>query len=155
SSRSGGVTREAGLVAFCPECLNIHELRSHDSKRLRCCSQYELDSSNFEGQRFTCPECGGRATHADLQTGRANRLLIAVEETQEGSRRKIRKPIGSDFDLLAKSEQYLRQNRGQLWLPDRQLRKKRTDSRPCNFGIHEPTDFFTERQLAVFGHAFY
>jgi len=153
-SKNGGVIRSADLFAFCPDCFDIHELHSPTRKRLRCCAQYDLSSGNFAGHRFTCPHCDRKSTHAELQTGLADRLLLAVEDTRDGHRRRIRSASNADLALIAKSHRYLGNHRDELWLPDRPFKKMRNDSRPLSFGIDEPVELFTDRQLAVFGHAF-
>jgi putative DNA methylase len=154
ASKNGGVVRNAGLVAFCPDCFQIHQLASPSRKRLRCCRQYELKASNYAGQRFTCPVCQRRSTHAELQTGTSDRLLLAVEEACDGQRRRIRSPRASDAALIEASAEYVQAHRRELRLPTGSLRVQRTDDRPLSFGIKTPTQFFSDRQLAVFGHAF-
>lgn len=154
AAKNGGVVRDAGTVAFCPDCFQIHQLSSPTRKRIHCCGYYPLEWSNYTGQRFTCPECQQKSTHAELQTGTSERLLLAVEEACDGERRRIRGPRASDAALIEQSTKYVQTHRHELALPTGSLRTTRTDDRPLSFGIKTPTQFFSDRQLAVFGHAF-
>lgn len=152
--KSGGVVRDARLIAFCPDCHKIHAFDDAKRKRLDCCDRYDLYDGNYAGQRYTCSACGHRSMHADLQTGRARRVLLAIEETREGYPRRIRKPVDSDLALLDNAERYLTKHLSELWLPTTPLRRDRLDARPVSFGVVSPQDFFSSRQLALFGHAF-
>ena len=39
-------------------------------------------------------------------------------------------------------------------VPDYEFRRDRVDARPVSYGVHELRQLFTDRQVAVFGHAF-
>lgn len=150
----GGVNRDFGMAVFCPDCLKVHHLKSADRKRFRCCRQHPIDSSNFVSQRFICPNCSRKSSHSSLQTGKAERVLIAIEETHEDATRRIRQANKRDRQLLDVSREFLRARTQSLKLPNYQLRTNRRDSRPVSFGFTRALDFFTDRQLAVFGEAF-
>ena len=150
----GGVNRDFGMAVFCPDCLKVHHLKSAARKRFRCCRQLSIDSSNFVNQRFICPNCSHKSTHNSLQTGKAERVLIAIEETHADATRRIRQVGKRDRQLLNVAKTLLRARRRHLELPAYQLRTNRRDSRPVSFGFSSAVDFFTDRQLAVFGEAF-
>ena len=156
SGKSGGVVRDEVIVAFCPDCYALHHLADIARRELRCCgSRHKLDVGTFAKQRFTCPHCSCKSTHRDLQTGRAQRRLIAIEESSAGERRRIRKPREKDERLLRLAEQHLATFRHTLQLPKGRLKRRRIDERPLSFGIATAKDLFSARQLVVFGLAFH
>lgn len=150
----GGVVREAPLVVFCPECFSVHQLDGHDRKELRCCSRRKLTDATYAAQKFTCPHCEKRSTHRELTTGTATRRLLAVEETRQNERRRIRKAFEADVALTTEAGDYLKGHDVELEYPRVKLCRDRFDARPLSFGITTAADLFTARQLAVFGHAF-
>jgi len=152
--KNGAVVRDAAVVAFCPDCLSIHQLENEGRRELHCCGRRKLTESNFSAAKFTCPHCGGRAGHRELQTGTAPRQLLAVEETRSDERRRIRGASAGDFLRLEEAHRYLRQHDAELDYPRTELSKDRVDDRPLSFGIKTAAALFTPRQLAVFGHAF-
>lgn len=154
TKKNGAVARKTGVVAFCPECLTVHNLSRSDRKQFVCCGRQRLESGNFVRGRFICRKCGGTATHRQLKTASAPRRLIAVEETDAPGARRIRTGTDSDRRLIGMARGYVERHRNELDLPDGRLNQERRDSRPLSFGIERPVDFFTDRQLAVFGHAF-
>ncbi len=155
SGKSGAVVRDEALVAFCPDCFSLHHLTQSDRREFRCCGQrHKLGGGTFARQRFTCPHCGGQATHRELKTGAAARRLVAIEESAEQQRRRIRAPRSKDYQLLNRAERRLESLRRILLLPQGKLRQRRIDERPLSFGINTPRELFTARQLIVFGLAF-
>ena len=152
--KQGAVVRRHPLTLFCPDCFRIHNVADKERKVLRCCKQRKILSGTFKGQRFHCPECGSTAFHKDLKTAKSPRRLLAIEESHENESRRIRAPNARDLEKLASATAYVTENEKWLDLPTRALAKKRVDARPVSFGINTPIDFFTSRQLAVFGHAF-
>ena len=154
-SKDGCVVRDFGVVAFCPECFKIHGLKNCNAVELRCCGRRsKLGVGNFRAGKFNCPYCGNRATHAELMTGRAPRQLLAIEETKDGVRRRIRAPQRMDRELLVKARAYLEAEASSLCLPTAHFQTNRVDARPLSFGLTKPIELFTDRQLATFGKAF-
>ena len=153
--KHGAVVRETAVHAFCPLCFRIHELADPRLETLTCCSRtLPLYEGPFSAQSFKCPACGTASMHADLKTAACPRRLIAVEETHERERRRIREPNDRDRALLADADQYVSSNRQFLALPTDRFERERMDTRPISLGITEPIQLFTDRQLAVFGRGF-
>ncbi len=152
--KDGGVVRNSVVVAFCPDCFSIHHLESEGRKELRCCGRRKLTGSTFSAGKFTCPHCGERSAHRELQTGTAPRQLLAVEETRSEERRRIRGSSAADRLRLEQAQGYLLEHKAQLDYPRVKLSEDRVDVRPLSFGIAAAAELFTPRQLAVFGHAF-
>lgn len=154
SRKSGAVVRGESLIVFCPDCFTIHPLKDRTRKILRCCRQRPLFSGTFTARRFTCPGCGTRSLHRDLQTARSPRHLLAIEETNADSYRQIRAPDQKDRAQLDDAALYVRLNASDLATPHVSFREDRLDSRPRSLGFDSPTELFTDRQVSVFGHAF-
>jgi putative DNA methylase len=143
------------LVAFCPDCFRIHQIANPERRELRCCaSRFKLDQGTFCKGQFICRHCGQVATHRQLRTGIAPRRLLAIEETSDGSRRRLRAPKKADFEQINASAEYLAANKDALRLPDYAFVTDRLDDRPLSFGISRAVELFTDRQLVVFGTAF-
>lgn len=154
-AKHGGVQRDHRIVAFCPECFKLHCFTTASRREVRCCKKrFPLHAGNYFQGKLTCTNCGGTSTHREMKTGVAQRRMIAVEETKDGSRRRIRPPLAIDTSALAAAETHLRRTARSLALPKRPLTKKRSDSRPLSFGISHPCQMFTARQLLTFGNAF-
>lgn len=155
AGRSGGVLRNNKVVAFCPSCFKIHGLNRLIQKELHCCKQrHQLNSGTLVKGKFQCPTCSHRSSHKELRTASAPRLLLAIEETHKEKYRRIRAPGPSDLKNIKKSDAYLKRHSAQLAIPTSKLEATRVDGRPLSYGIEHPKDFFTSRQLAVFGTAF-
>ena len=155
SKKVGSVVRNSAIVAFCPNCFEIHGLQRPDRKQLRCCGRrYPLYVGTYRGSRYNCPRCGHKSSHADLQSGKAPRRLLALEETRDGEPRRFRKPALSDLSVLDVASQYLNEHTGEIDVPDYEFTRDRVDARPISYGINELRELFTDRQIAVFGHAF-
>lgn len=154
SGKNGGVIRDSAVAAFCPDCFSLHQYDDPDHRELRCCRRLCLDEGNFFAQRFCCSGCGERASHRKLQTGRARRRLIAIEDATTKEKREIRSPTAEDRKLLETSTRYFQRHRAEFLLPSHTFSADRRDSRPLSFGITRPQQLFTNRQLAVFGHGF-
>src|SRR5260370_13248612 len=152
--KHGGVVRSAPIIAFCPDCFRIHELRRKDQLKLNCCKLREIYSGSFIGGRYVCGSCGHKSDHAALKTGAAEQRLIAVEETAKGQKRRIRKPRQFELKALPLATRYIQDHRSALDFPACKLSTPRADSRPVSFGITKANQLFTARQLAVFGRAF-
>lgn len=155
STQVGSVVRDSAIVAFCPSCFEIHKLQRADQIQLRCCGRrYPLYTGTYAGGRYTCQHCGRRSTHADLQSGRAPRRLLAIEETCPGVPRRFREPTSFDISRLDAARQYLEAHADEIQVPDREFSLNRMDARPISYGINNLRQLFTDRQMAVFGHAF-
>lgn len=154
TSRSGGVIRDAALVAFCPTCLKIHESMDPEEERIDCCGSRLVSESTFRGGRFHCPSCQAKFMHRELRTASLDRVLLAVEETQGGQRRRIRGASDADRALTELAQRFVRVNDAVLEYPRGQFSTPRADPRPISFGISKISEVFTARQLAVFGLAF-
>lgn len=155
SDKAGSVVRDSAIVAFCPNCFEIHGLQRSDRKQLRCCGRrYPLYAGTYKGSRYNCSHCGHKSNHAELQSGQAPRRLLALEETHDGAPRRFRKPAASDLALLEVASQYLEEHINEMDVPDYEFMPDRVDARPVSYGIHALRDLFTDRQTALFGHAF-
>jgi adenine-specific DNA methylase len=155
AERIGAVVRDDAVSVFCPHCFRIHGLASTFRKELRCCGRrVNLSAGTFTAGRFTCPKCSHRATHSELQTGRAARRLVAVEETSSTQSRRIRAPTACERTANETAKRYLKRRAALLALPSARFSPFRRDARPLTFGISKATEMLSPRQLAVFGHAF-
>ena len=155
SKKVGSVVRGSAIVAFCPNCFEIHGLQRADRTQLRCCGRrFPLYAGSYRGSRYNCPHCEHKSNHTELQSGQAPRRLLAIEETCDGVPRRFRKPTPSDLSLLDIASQYLEEHIDEIDVPDYEFRRDRADARPVSYGVHELRQLFTDRQIAVFGHAF-
>ena len=155
SSKAGSVVRDSAIVAFCPNCFEIHNLQRADRTQLRCCGRrYPLYAGTYRGSRYICPHCGHKSNHIQLHSGQAPRRLLALEETCDGVPRRFRKPTSSDMALLDAASQYVKEHIDEMDIPDYEFKPDRVDTRPVSYGVHNLRQLFTDRQLAVFGHAF-
>lgn len=154
AGKSGAVVRDIPLTVFCPEDLSLHELKGADRRQLRHRGRrWPLHAGTFVQQRYTCPSCGHRATHRELQTGAAPRVLVAVEETPAGERRRLRSPNARDRKAITEAADWLSSHQD-LPTPKGRLSTDRHDDRPLSFGMSSAADLFTDRQLAVLGAGF-
>lgn len=149
--RDGAVVRDTPTVAFCPDCLTVHELGA-DRTLLRCCGRRRrLDEGTYAGARFTCPHCRTRSAHEQLRTATAPRVLVAVESTRGNERRMIRAPRPSEHRLEARAGALLA-SKG--WsAPDVALGDA-DGGRAGVYGFQSVADLFSNRQQAVFAAAF-
>jgi putative DNA methylase len=151
SGRHGSVVRNEAMHAFCPDCLRVQGLGS-DRVRLDCCGKrHRIADGTYSKGRYCCPNCGTAATHEELQTGQAERVLIAVEETKPGSRRRIRSASPFDRELAT---QQVGMDFGLSESFDVELDQNRRDRRPVSLGFTTTRSLFTPRQWAVFTSAF-
>jgi len=150
--KTGAVVRDAAVVAFCPECRDVHEL-DESAVSLTCCgTTWNLDTGTYTKSRFSCPTCGAKSSHAELKTGIADRILIAIEETYFKGRRRIRPPYDTDLAAINRAKVLLAESVNRP--PIRHLRSSSHDGRPLNLGIRTTDQLFTSRQALVMGHAF-
>ena len=155
SNKVGSVVRDSAITAFCPACFEIHALQRRNRIQLRCCGKrFSLYSGTYRGGRYNCPHCGHKSNHAELQSGKAPRRLLAIEETRDGWPRRFKTPSLVDLSLLDDARRYLEEHVSELDVPDYRFRRDGVDARPISYGIHELRQLFTDRQVAVFGHAF-
>ncbi|MCE2405121.1 MAG: DUF1156 domain-containing protein [Dehalococcoidia bacterium] len=155
SNKVGSVVRDSGIVAFCPSCFDIHGLQQAARVQLRCCGRrYPLYAGTYRASRYNCPHCGHKSNHVELQSGQARRHLLALEETRDGFPRRFRKPSLSDLSLLDIASQYVEEHIDEMDVPDYTFMRERVDARPVSYGVHQLRQLFTDRQIAVFGHAF-
>jgi putative DNA methylase len=149
--RAGAVVREEGGVAFCPDCRALHRLEP-DRKTFNCCGRrHRLDRGTYSRGRFGCPRCGVRVTNEELAVGTLPSRLIAVEETVEGKRRRLREPEPEDLAAVETASSLD---------PGAAARLAATgledvdSGRPASYGFASVADLFGPRQLAVFADAF-
>lgn len=155
AGKPGAVVRDAELTVFCPADLSVHELNRRDRRQFRYRDRtWRIHEGTFERQRYTCADCGARATHRELLTGAAPRRLVAVEETRSGHRRRLRNATRRDRAAIVVAEEWLQARRDELAIPTAQLSTDRHDDRPLSFGLSLVADLFNPRQLAVLGTAF-
>lgn len=150
----GAVVRDAEVTAFCPSCLAVHQVDREATSLLCCGSEHHLDSGTFTNQKYTCPSCGCRTDHAGLQTGTAELVLIAVEETHPQQRRAVRGPMDGEADIGSAARQLLDSDPDRFLLPTAEFSEPRSDPRPVSYGIRSARELFSPRQQAVLGRAF-
>lgn len=151
SGRHGSVVRDDGMHVFCPDCLEVHAL-GLNRVELRCCGRrHRIASGTFSKGKYRCPTCGTAASHEELQTGRSGRVLIAVEETKVGARRRIRAATARDRELAVTDALDAEDLRATYDVP---LETDRRDRRPVSAGYSSTRSLFTDRQWAVFTAAF-
>jgi len=151
--KPGAVVRDVAQTVFCPDCFKIHGLASR-ARHFECCGRHEIGESTFSALKFRCRACGKSSDHSALKTLKAERRLLAVEETHPRHRRRIRGPRSGDRHRLLVADRFLARHRGRLALPDGSFVGPRRDSRPVSYGADKYTDLFHPRQLATFGSAF-
>lgn len=144
--KSGAVVRDAEVSAFCPRCHEVHDLQDGQHEFVCCESTWDTGSGTFRAGRYRCPACGTTSTHEQLATGGAERVLVAVEETLDGSRRgrrrirsatpqdQVEAPVVDHPGLGVKVE-------------------VGSDARPVSFGMTRVRDLHTDRQLAYLTYA--
>lgn len=149
--KNGGVVRRRGAEVFCPECRSLRLVRE-GQETFRCCGRlHRLDSGTYGRAAHQCPGCGIRRKHDQLKTGLLPRELIAVEETVDGARRRIRAPTERDQALIATAERVAADFDDRF--PVAEL--KGVDAgRPETYGFKRVSDLFTGRQRIVLAHAF-
>ncbi|MCF6733710.1 hypothetical protein [Blastococcus sp. KM273129] len=154
----GSVVRDAAVVAFCPDCRRPQDL-DEDATALSCCDRTRrLTEATFARARYTCPACGTRSQHEELQTARARQALLAVEETPvEGTRngrarRRIRAGDPSEQAIEAAASEWLAQS-GVTTPAGVPLTAALNDQRPLSFGIDTVGRLHTSRQLAYLAWA--
>lgn len=153
--KHGAVVRDEAVVAFCPDCYAVHRLASSARKEIRCCGRrHVLARGNYDAQKFKCPQCAGLFMHAALKTGQCARRLIAVEETHDEHRRRIRAATNMDRKQVDRAKTYIARYHHHLALPKGSFAKMRVDERPRSYGVTRYQDLFGPRQLATFGAAF-
>jgi putative DNA methylase len=149
--RDGAVVREEGGVAFCPDCHALHRLEP-DRKLFLCCGRrHRLDRGTYSRGRFGCPQCGLRMTNEELAVGTLPSRLIAVEETVDGARRRLREPEADDLAAIEAARPLGLEAAAKLAATG----LEGVDSgRPASYGFESVADLFGPRQLAVFADAF-
>lgn len=149
--RAGAVVRDAAGTAFCPDCLQLHELKQ-GRKEIRCCGRRRrLDEGTYTRARFACPCCGRRERNDELEVGKLERVLVAVEDTVADGRRRIRKPTSADASALARAKR--RSAARMSSIPSASLAG--IDSgRPAAYGFETIGDLFSPRQQVVFAAGF-
>ncbi len=140
-AKSGAVVRHHALTAFCPDCMQLHDLDSAERPWLHCCGRkHQLDEATFAGQHYRCSSCGATATHRELRSGAAPRRIVAVEECPPRERRALRSV--SDEDLRAienAADEWARRRRG-LPHPSGALHAVRSDvSSRCTRPLSMPS----------------
>jgi adenine-specific DNA methylase len=150
SGAAGAVVRDGKQVAFCPQCRALHELAT-ERKTLQCCGRrWPLDTHTFGRSGHRCPGCLQRRTLEQLQAGALPEVLIAVEDTVDGGRRRLRPPTPADaaaLDLAAERVRGL-----DSALPSESLDGV-DDGRPASYGFATVADLFSSRQQLLFAKA--
>lgn len=152
--KKGAVVRDSPVTVFCPHCFELRELDSEDRTEFHCCGHcHHISTGTFSGQIYRCPHCETPSRHRDLCTGIAPRRLLAVEDTNPGTRRALRTPEQSDIDALYAAEERWNFDRSRLPHPSGVVHATRHDERPRSYGIERYEQMFTNRQLLVLGRA--
>lgn len=145
----GSVVRDVDVYAFCPECLDVHSL-DRKRKTVRCCGRRRpLGKGTFVDGKFHCPDCSAVSSYEAIRPGRAERVLVAVEETQPGMRRRIRAARPADLQQSLSSGST---PDGSNY--DRPLDLIRRDRRPVSLGFDRASSMHSNRQWDVFVAAF-
>jgi putative DNA methylase len=149
--KSGAVVRTRGIEVFCPNCYQLRHLKE-GQKSFRCCRrQYRLDKGTFTKFAYVCPNCGKRSKHEQLKTNQLPRVLIAIEETTSGGRRRFRAPTPDDYSCLEKAAVAAAEVAGRI--PSTSIGTT-DDGRPGLYGVTTVADLFSPRQQAIFVTAF-
>lgn len=152
--KAGAVVRDSAQIAFCPDCLTLHRIKSPTATHIKCCGRRELSEATFTSHKFHCPSCSHRTDHTALKTLTTERRMLAVEETHPKQHRRIRSPRPGDYRCLVEAERFLRRKRQSLAIPKHPISADRRDPRPISYGARIHADLFHPRQLATFGAAF-
>jgi putative DNA methylase len=148
AGKAGGVVRDVEISAFCPSCRSVHDLT--EGEGITCCGRrWDVSKGTFVSGRFHCPACDGTATHQQLLTGRADRVLVGIEETTD-ARRRVRSPLAGE-DGLADAARWWDDH--DLPVPATPLGAGET-ARARRYGFERIRDLFSPRQLALFASAF-
>jgi putative DNA methylase len=151
SGRAGAVVRDHSMHAFCPECQTVYAL-DLERKEIQCCGRrHKIRSGTYRQGKYHCPGCKSRLTYEDLGAARTNRVLVAIEETRVGSRRRIRSATDFDRELVASALDVSADTGAEFDVP---LEVERRDRRPVSAGFTSTRTLFTARQWAVFTTAF-
>ena len=152
--KDGAVLRDEGAVAFDPDTFELCYLNSPTRKRFQGeRKRWSVDHATFDAHKYQCPGCGERSSHRELQTGAAERRLIAIERTPTGARRKLVAPETQDLAAIDLADELLKDPPVPLRLPEVEFETDRQDPRPRSYGIVAVRDLFTPRQLLVLGAA--
>jgi hypothetical protein len=150
SGKRGAVVRDDKMHAFCPDCLTVHPM-DLQRQEVHCCGRHrKIRQGMYERGKYHCSNCGRASSHEDLGTAQAERVLVAVEETHVGLRRRIRTASNFDRDLAANAS--ARTGLGSDF--DIPLESNRRDRRPVSAGFTSTRTLFTPRQWVVFTSAF-
>ncbi|MYE15851.1 MAG: DUF1156 domain-containing protein [Gemmatimonadetes bacterium] len=154
AGKPGAVVRDTAGTAFCPSCFGLQHLTKPDASDIKCCdTTWKLDVGTFSRFRYHCPHCGHKSSHSELSTGLAPWRLVAVEETVDGQRRRLRAPTKEDIGALDRANRELAEVGGSLHMPEGNIQVGNGDRRPLTFGIKKFRQLFTSRQLLVLGSA--
>ena len=154
AGKRGAVVRDSAGTAFCPSCFRLQHLTKPDASDIVCCDRkWRLDVGTFSRFRYHCPQCGRKSSHSELLTGLAPWRLVAIEETANGQRRRLRAPTEEDLRALDRAQEDLSKLGDSLHLPEGNIQVGKGDRRPLSFGIRTFRQLFTPRQLLVFGSA--
>lgn len=149
--RNGAVVRDGRQAVVCPDCRGLRSA-SPTATRFVCCGRrWELARGTFSRAGFTCPGCSARHTLEQLGAGRAPEVLVAVEDTVSGGRRRLRAPTQVDEAALVEAA-VSRAVIGDL-LPRDSLAGV-DGGRPYSYGFASFADLFSDRQSLVFARAF-
>lgn len=151
SGRHGSVVRDDAMHVFCPDCLQMHGI-GPGRVRLDCCGKrHRIASGTYSKGKYHCSNCGTASTHEELQTATCERVLVAIEETKPGSRRRIRSATADDRKLAGQRHGVDEEDESAF---DIKLETDRRDRRPVSAGYTSTRSLFTRRQWAVFTSAF-
>ena len=151
SGRHGSVVRDDAMHVFCPDCLQVHGI-GPGRVRLDCCGKrHKIASGTYSKGKYRCSNCGACSTHEELQTATCERVLVAIEETKPGSRRRIRSATANDRTLAGLRHEVHEEHDCAF---DIKLETDRRDRRPVSAGYTSTRSLFTSRQWAVFTAAF-
>lgn len=150
SGAAGAVVRDGTQVVFCPQCRSLHEL-SAKRKTLQCCGRrWPLNHHTFGRSGHRCPVCQQRRTLEQLHAAALPEELVAVEETVNGRRRRLRARSSADAEALRRAAE-LAADLGSA-LPAESLDGV-DDGRPASYSFQTVADLFTARQQLLFAHA--
>lgn len=151
SGQRGAVVRDDAMHAFCPDCLLVHPMGLGRQEVWCCGRHHKIRKGTYERGKYHCVACGTAASHEELGTAHAERVLVAVEETRVGFHRRIRAASDFDRELVAGASAATSTVGAEFDVP---LEADRRDRRPVSAGFTSTRSLFTPRQWAVVTSAF-
>ena len=149
--RAGAVVRDGKQAVFCPACRSLRAAGAKANSFVCCHRRWRLNEGTFSRSGFCCPTCSAKHTLEQLAAARLPEVLVAVEDTVDGGRRRLREP--TDEDLAALEDGAARRAKLAGSLPQDTL-DEIDGGRPRSYGFETVGELFRERQAVVLAAAF-